>query len=334
MKTYRYIAASFALAGLVPVAASAQSAPIRQGVTSSDIAEQASRLQQSNAELRLQIRDMQVEIAQLNGKIETLEFLLSQNRDEINRMQGDDQEIGRQLSTIIQRLDTLDGRIDSLNSQMAVRTSDTVSDSAPRSGDGAQPEMRTITVRRADGTVTRRSVPVEAATGSAQPKDTGDADLEQAIDNQGPEISPAQTGSLGTISAADLPGEAGPLFQEAKSRLLQFDYPRAETAFRAFLEAFGDDPQAGEAQYWLGEVLYQQDQYQASGAAYTEMIQTWPDDPRAPDALVKLARSMRLIDQVDKACAALDLLARKYPDASSVTRNLAAVESTRSGCAG
>ncbi|MEL6955798.1 MAG: hypothetical protein AAFO88_04065, partial [Pseudomonadota bacterium] len=58
----------------------AQSAPIRQGVTSQDLASQTDQLQRTNAELRLQIGDMQREVAELTGKVETLEFLLSQTR--------------------------------------------------------------------------------------------------------------------------------------------------------------------------------------------------------------------------------------------------------------
>ena len=139
-------------------------------------------------------------------------------------------------------------------------------------------------------------------------------------------------GSLGTIPASALPGEAGPLFVLAKSKLIQFDYAGAEEAFRAFLERFGDDPQAGEAHYWLGESLYQQKAYADSGAAYTTMIRSYPDNPRAPDALGKLARAMRLIGDKEKACLALGTLPSRYPNASGVTRDLAAVERTKSGC--
>ena len=114
--------------------------------------------------------------------------------------------------------------------------------------------------------------------------------------------------------------------------MLQFDYAGAEAAFRSFLAQFGDDPQAGEAQYWLGEVLYQQEAYAESGQAYTQMIRQYPDDPRAPEALAKLARSMRLVGDTDKACNALDILPQRYPDASGVTKNLAAGERVRSGC--
>ena len=131
---------------------------------------------------------------------------------------------------------------------------------------------------------------------------------------------------------AACPGAAGPLFAEAKLRLTQFDHAGAEQAFRSFLDQFADDPQAGEAQYWLGETLYQQGAYAEAGAAYTSMIQNYPDDMRAPDALVKLARAMRLVGESERACTALAALPQRYPNASAVTKNLAAVESTRASC--
>jgi len=181
------------------------------------------------------------------------------------------------------------------------------------------------------------------------PTDLADAEVATAVDldrrsaaaptqlTSGPSVSDSESdelpsGSLGTLPASELPGDAGPLFSEAKSRLLQFDYDGAEVAFRAFLDRFEDDPQAGEAQYWLGEALYQQEAYAESGQAYTKMIREYPEDPRAPEALAKLARSMRLVGDTDRACSALDILPQRYPNASGVTRNLAAGERARSGC--
>ncbi|MEO0818271.1 MAG: tol-pal system protein YbgF [Pseudomonadota bacterium] len=310
--------------------AQSQSAPIRQGVTSGDLAaqidSQTEQLRRSNAELRLQLGDMEREVAQLTGKIETLEFLLSQTRDEVNRMQGDDKAIGDALREIEDKLASMDRRMESMNERVA--NASTQAGARTLSSATTAPGEQTVIVRNADGSVTRRVISSSSTeTESVDEADQTPSELSPASAN-----GPIQTGSLGTISATELPGEAGPLFAEAKARLLQFDYAGAEAAFSSFLDAFGEDEQAGEAQYWLGEVLYQQEKYVASGQAYTEMIRSYPEDPRAPDALVKLSRSMRLVGETERACAALDALPTRYPEASGVTRNLAAVERTRSGC--
>ncbi|MEE9380126.1 MAG: tol-pal system protein YbgF [Hyphomonadaceae bacterium] len=310
------LAAALCLLAASPALAQ-RGAPITQGATTADVATSTTRLQSTTADLQVKVGSLQTENARLNGKVETLEFLLSQTRDEINRMQGDDAEIGRQLGALNRRLDDQARKISELEASatQAALSPATASTVVTQSAATTNPAVTSGGPR----IVTQAQTPTETETETAA-TNTSDA-------------SPAQTGSLGTISASSLPGEAGPLFADAKSKLLQFNYAGAERAFRAFLDQFGDDPQAGEAQYWLGEVLYQQDAFGPSGAAYTHMIQTYPNDPRAPDALVKLARSLRLVGDQEKACAALDALPKRYPNASGVTNNLAAVERSRSACA-
>lgn len=52
-------------------------ADIRQGVSSSDVALMLGELQQANAELRAQVTGLESQNAMLNGKVETLQFLLT-----------------------------------------------------------------------------------------------------------------------------------------------------------------------------------------------------------------------------------------------------------------
>lgn len=288
----------------------AQKAPVERGVTSGDLAQQITEVRQQNARLMSENNRLREDIADATGQVETLEFLLSQTRDEINRLQEDDSRIGAAIESLNTENERLSERVKRLESDVetliAMIESGEGSVSEDASGDqdvgggpGGEPERRVVT------------------KSSASPDGSG---------------NPQYQGSLGTLRASELPGEAGPLFAAAKSKLLNFDFEGAEQAFRAFLQQFGDDPQAGEAQYWLAEALYQQDAYAESGKAYTQMIREYPDHARAPDALVKLARSMRIVGDMDKACNALDILPQQYPNASGVTRNLAALERTRANC--
>ncbi|MEL7128539.1 MAG: tol-pal system protein YbgF [Pseudomonadota bacterium] len=270
----------------------------------SGVDERTNQLQVQNADLALKVRELETENAQLTGRIETLQFQLSRSRDEVAQMQADDQEIGRQLDLLRQKIVTLEAI--------------------------ASEQNRLIL----DGQLSPDGAPLSviSSLGSSAPDPT-ETRLTSSVQGEGGAAASSPEG-LGTLAASDLPGEAGPLFADAKAKLLRFDYAGAERSFRAFLDRFGDDPQAGEAQYWLGEVLYQQQSYDASGAAYSDMIRNFPEDARAPDALVKLGRSLRLVGEAEKACGVLDTLPTRYPDASPVTRNLANVERSRSGCEG
>jgi len=287
-----------------PVEAQRQGAPISQGITSADLADTVDLLRRSNAEARTRIAELEADKAELTGRIETLEFLLSESSDELNRLQVDIQEVGKRFGEYDEKIAELERDL-----QTAL--------------EGGPSEF--TSVRRSDGST--GSTSTDTMTGRIITPST-----EEDSTTTTTRILTPPEGSLGTIRASQLPGEAGPLFTEAKSRLLRFDYAGAQAAFQAFLDQFGEDEQAGEARYWLGEVLYQQGEYEESGAAFTQMLRNHPDDARAPEALVKLARSLRLVGETEKACVALNTLPKRYPDASAVTQNFANVERLRSNC--
>ena len=334
MKSLRLSAIAAAATLFVAVPSIAQ-APISQGRTSN-----MTQLQSNTAELRVKVIDLEAENARLYGEIESLQFRLNQSLETIERMQNDDVELANQLKTLNGRISQLGRRVKALENAPRSPGSSTNADVSDGSARTSKAVRRTVTTSPSGP----RKITGAGSTRTVTSNDTSDfgeapSDQAQTSSNGGDErrivttgTQPAQTGSLGTLPASNLPGAAGPLFAEAKLRLTQFDHAGAEEAFRAFLDQFAEDPQAGEAQYWLGETLYQQGAYGEAGAAYTSMIQNYPNDMRAPDALVKLARAMRLVGESERACTALAALPERYPDASAVTKNLAAVEATRASC--
>lgn len=351
---------------------------------------------QELAKMQIALSAMQSENSQLLGRVESLEFLLSQSREEVNQMQGDDKALlemieglRAQNQQVLIRLQTLEQAnrantaVPQASSPLAspvvpassgnFETPTTTQNSAetsrlrPQGPNGtsasqvpssqytppsstqnvtrsgvtttstrttssrADPSAATNTVgtsvQPSSQTQTRQSAPTRTITYTTNNSSVGATTPPTTYGS-----APRQTGSLGTIPASALPGEAGPLFADAKSKLLRFDYAGAESSFRQFLTLFADDPQAGEARYWLAESLHQQKAYVESGRAYSELLKASPRDGRAPDALVKLARSMRLIEAPEKACAALAALPKRYPNASPMVKAMADVESTRSNC--
>lgn len=295
---------SIAVAGLLVVPATSQTvtlpsrgAPITKGVTTGDLSVQVDQARQQSAEMVVTVARLQDDISTLNGRVEALEFELGRAREANQDLMTDNETLAR---------DAQDMRRAIAGMQVIL---------------GMEPEP-----------VAGNSAASSPSYAAAPPAANG-----RGLDSSGPAQlttgSGLPEGSLGTLPASQLPGESGALFAEAKSRLIRLDYAGAEEAFQSFIDQFGKDPQAGEAHFWLGEALHQQQAYAESGAAYTTMIRSYPDDVRAPDALVRLARAMRFLGETGKACTALDTLPKRYPNASKVVRDLAAVERTRSGCA-
>jgi|TARA_R110002020_G_scaffold399971_1_gene609925 tol-pal system protein YbgF len=331
-------AVAFACLMLAASPAMAQrGAPITQGVTSSDLSTQVATVRQQNAELKVQVNNLLGDIMTLTGRVETMEFKLSQANDLNEGLQRDNESLSDSIGALRKQMDAQSRTLAALEARLG--GAEYVDPSAdPDAGyPGATQGGDYPSASRAGGLASGPTQLISPNSGSTP---SGMANSASGVREAPTPVSnnPSEdglnlpSGSLGTISASNLPGEAGPLFAAAKSKLIQFDYAGAEAAFRLFLEKFGNDPQAGEAHYWLGETLYQQKAYADSGAAYTTMIRSFPNDPRAPDALVKLARAMRLVGDKEKACLALDTLPKRYPNASGVTRDLSAVERTKSGC--
>lgn len=276
-----------------------------------DVRTRSEQLQVQNADLALKLRELEAENAQLNGRVETLQFQLAQSRDEITSMRDDDLEIGRQLTSFDALIDKMTTQIGDLETRLSEReqiyriTEGQIQ--ASRNGGVSGFQSDTQVADRVVVTGAQRSAAITTTT-------------------------PVSASRVTPAGAEALPSDPGELFQYGKARLLRFDYSGAETSFKTFLQRHGTNPQAGEAQYWLGEALYQQKSYSESGAAFTDMIRKFPTHVRAPDALVKLGRSLRLVGDTERACAILATLPTRYPDASPVTRNLASVERSRSAC--
>lgn len=306
--TPRILAATFAFSCVLLFPANAQDRLSRTELTAisnelqievGELQTKNAQLQVQNADIALKLRDVEAENAKLNGRIETLQFQLGQSRDEVTRMQGDDQEIGRQLGEFEALITKLTSQVDDLNARLSQRE-----------------QVYQISEAQLQANA--------ASTAGAEQIVVTGARIQSAA---ALDASPVRD-----VAASNLPTEADPLFQDGKARLLRFDYEGAGRSFKAFLERYPTNSQAGEAQYWLGEVLHQQKSYNESGTAYSDMIRKFPNDVRAPDALVKLGRSLRLVGDTTRACAILATLSTRYPDASPVTRNLADVERARSSC--
>ncbi|HWM82714.1 MAG TPA: tol-pal system protein YbgF [Pseudolabrys sp.] len=99
--------------------------------------------------------------------------------------------------------------------------------------------------------------------------------------------------------------------------VLRKDYGLAENTFRNFLKKYPDDRLTADAQYWLGETLYQRQRYQDAADSFLVVVRNHDKSGKAPDALLRLGQSLAAIGQKEMACASLNEVNRKYPRASA-----------------
>jgi tol-pal system protein YbgF len=101
---------------------------------------------------------------------------------------------------------------------------------------------------------------------------------------------------------------------------------------RAFLQKYPKDRLAAEAQFWLGESMFQRQDYRDAAATFLDMSKKYEAHPKAPNALLRLGEALAALNEHELACATLGEVSRKYPKASNGVKQAAEREQKRAGC--
>jgi tol-pal system protein YbgF len=133
---------------------------------------------------------------------------------------------------------------------------------------------------------------------------------------------------------ATLPPSASPQdeYDLAYGYVLHKDYSLAEQSFRDFLRKYPNERLVPEAQYWLGESLFQQQRYRDAAESFLGVSTKFERAGKAPDALLRLGQSLAAMNQKEAACATLAEVGRKYPRASAGVKRGVEQEQKRAHC--
>jgi len=133
---------------------------------------------------------------------------------------------------------------------------------------------------------------------------------------------------------ATLPPSASPQdeYDMAYGYVLHKDYSLAEQAFRDFLKKYPNERLVPDAQYWLGESLFQQQRYRDAAESFLGVSTKFEHSTKAPDSLLRLGQSLAAMDQKEAACATLAEVGRKYPRASAGVKRGVTQEQKRAHC--
>ena len=114
--------------------------------------------------------------------------------------------------------------------------------------------------------------------------------------------------------------------------MLRKDYALAEQQFRSFLGKYPTDRMAADAQYWLGESLFQRQRYRDAAESFLTVSTRHETTGKAPDALLRLGQSLAALGEKETACATLGEVSRKYPRASLSVKQSVDREQKRVRC--
>jgi tol-pal system protein YbgF len=110
------------------------------------------------------------------------------------------------------------------------------------------------------------------------------------------------------------------------------DYALAENSLRGFLKKYPSDTRVPDAQYWLGESLYQRQRYRDAAESFLAVTTKFDRSPKAPEALLRLGQSLAAMGEKETACAAWGEIGRKYAGASANVKKNVTAEQKRVRC--
>lgn len=156
-----------------------------------------------------------------------------------------------------------------------------------------------------------------------------------AIRPQASPLPPPQNANAGRgAQLATLPPSAKPQdeYDLAYGYVLHKDYSLAEQAFRDFLAKYPNERAVPDAQYWLGESLFQQQRYRDAAESFLAVSTKYEHAGKAPDSLLRLGQSLAALHKKEAACATLTEVNRKFPRASASVKRTVAQELKRVHC--
>ena len=145
-----------------------------------------------------------------------------------------------------------------------------------------------------------------------------------------PARNPNATGAMAAVAPpSDIPKD---YYDLAYGYVLRKDYAYAEDALQTFLRKYPNDKLVPDAQFWLGESLFQRQKYDAAAEAFLVVSTKNPAHPKAPDSLLRLGQSLAALKQKEMSCATLAEVGRKYPRASNSIKQSVEREQKRVHC--
>lgn len=280
---------------------------------------------QSAEELSVRMTQMEDQMRQLVGQVEELTFQLRTIQQQIGAQKAGD--AGQQMPvatakrTTVAEMPATAGNIEPM-SESGQQFEGEQQVTTIINENGVEEE---VVLQKAPGPKILGTLPGSAYDGPPDTNFNGQV-IMPAESGDGQMPSEVETVSLGT--QAETPDM---LYERSYESLLRRQFSDAETGFRSFVQKYGDNSLAGNAQYWLGETYYVQGDYRQAAQSFLKGYREFPKGRKAADSLLKLGLSLNRLGQKEQACAAFTQLGGQFPKAAEA-RKRAQTEAKRAGC--
>lgn len=126
-------------------------------------------------------------------------------------------------------------------------------------------------------------------------------------------LPPPASAQPAAAAPATPPVSAENLFRNATRDFQAANYNLAGPQLSDYIKLFGSTEQAADAQFYLGEIFYSQQQYDQAVDAYSLVLDRYPEGKITPDAQYKKGMSLLKQGRSDDASREFREVLRKFP---------------------
>jgi len=122
------------------------------------------------------------------------------------------------------------------------------------------------------------------------------------------------------LGPAPLPSEIPTILDPEEPYAAAYDtykekrYAASRDAFKKFLQQFPQTEYSDNAQFWIGESYYKEENYEEAILAYEEAIKKYPQGNKTPDALLKQALCFRALGDNTSSKIIFQRVIEQYPE--------------------
>lgn len=129
--------------------------------------------------------------------------------------------------------------------------------------------------------------------------------------------APVQADATTVAAASSTLGETGSYEAAVNLVLKERKYDEAIPAFRSFISTYPDSNYAANANYWLGQLLYNKSEYNDAKQAFSTVVSKFADSNKRGDSLVKLGMIAEKENDSAGARALYNKVLKEYADSAS-----------------
>ncbi|OGQ97203.1 MAG: tol-pal system protein YbgF [Deltaproteobacteria bacterium RIFOXYD12_FULL_57_12] len=265
------------------------------------------QVQTQQAKVDNTIDNLQTQILNLQGQLEESAHknrVLHEENKEI--LAGLRTQVEKQTQMLAGRIDKQDERITQLENkitQVEIQISQT------------ETAIEDIKQRRAKDAAERATEAAKAAEKAGKDKGKDKTRAKGGAQEIQPDQYKKKAGEDDEADAKeskDDPGQA--LYDKALDLFRDKKYQEAHETFTSYLAKHPDGKMKANARFWVGDCLYNQQEFELAILEYQKVIADYPKHAKAPAALLKQGLSFEKIKDKDTAKMVFQKLLADYPD--------------------